>query len=50
MNSPYEILFETVRIGPVIAPNRFYQVPQCNGFGYRMPRDGVVLVSNRPPQ
>ena len=37
MNNPYDILFETVRIGPVIAPNRFYQVPHCNGFGYRMP-------------
>jgi dimethylamine/trimethylamine dehydrogenase len=22
----------------VIAPNRFYQVPHCNGFGYRMPQ------------
>lgn len=38
MNNPYDILFETVRIGPVIAPNRFYQVPHCNGFGYRMPQ------------
>ena len=38
MNSPYDILFETVRIGPVVAPNRFYQVPHCNGFGYRMPQ------------
>jgi len=38
MNSPYDILFETVRIGPVIAPNRFYQVPHCNGFGHRMPQ------------
>ena len=37
MNNPYNILFETVRIGPVVAPNRFYQVPHCNGFGYRMP-------------
>jgi dimethylamine/trimethylamine dehydrogenase len=38
MNGAYDILFETVRIGPVIAPNRFYQVPHCNGFGYRMPQ------------
>ncbi|MEO8355104.1 MAG: FAD-dependent oxidoreductase [Chloroflexota bacterium] len=38
MNSPYDILFETVRIGPVVAPNRFYQVPHCNGFGHRMPQ------------
>lgn len=38
MSSPYDILFEPVRIGPVTAPNRFYQVPHCNGFGYRSPR------------
>ncbi|HSJ89317.1 MAG TPA: FAD-dependent oxidoreductase [Anaerolineales bacterium] len=38
MTSPYDILFEPVRIGPVTAPNRFYQVPHCNGFGYRMPQ------------
>src|SRR4029079_6989174 len=24
-------------IGPVIAKNRFYQVPHCNGGGYRDP-------------
>lgn len=34
----YDILFEPVRIGPVTAPNRFYQVPHCNGMGHRMPR------------
>jgi dimethylamine/trimethylamine dehydrogenase len=38
MNNPYDILFDTVRIGPVTAPNRFYQVPHCNGFGHRMPK------------
>jgi dimethylamine/trimethylamine dehydrogenase len=37
MTSPFDILFETVQIGPVTAPNRFYQVPHCNGFGHRMP-------------
>jgi dimethylamine/trimethylamine dehydrogenase len=31
----YDILFEPVRIGPVTAKNRFYQVPHCNGGGYR---------------
>ena len=34
----YDVLFEPVRIGPVIAPNRFYQVPHCTGMGYRRPR------------
>ena len=43
MNSPYDILFETVRIGPVTAPNRFYQVPHCNGFGHRMPQGMAVM-------
>ncbi len=38
MTSPYDILFEPVRIGPVTTKNRFYQVPHCNGFGYRMPQ------------
>ncbi len=34
----FDILFEPVRIGPVVAKNRFYQVPHCNGMGHRMPR------------
>ena len=33
----HDILFEPVRIGPLTAPNRFYQVPHCNGGGYRDP-------------
>lgn len=33
----FDILFEPVRIGPVTARNRFYQVPHCNGMGYRDP-------------
>ncbi len=35
--SPYAILFEPVRIGPVTARNRFYQVPHCNGMGRSYP-------------
>ncbi|MEX1109303.1 MAG: FAD-dependent oxidoreductase [Dongiaceae bacterium] len=34
----YDILFEPVRIGPVTARNRFYQVPHCNGMGTANPR------------
>ncbi|HFC29547.1 MAG TPA: FAD-binding protein, partial [Oceanospirillales bacterium] len=37
-DSPYKILFEPVQIGPVTAPNRFYQVPHCNGMGHRFPQ------------
>ena len=33
----FDILFEPVQIGPVVARNRFYQVPHCNGMGYRDP-------------
>ena len=38
MNNNYDILFEPIQIGPVTAPNRFYQVPHCNGLGYKMPK------------
>ena len=40
----YDILFEPVRIGPVTARNRFYQVPHCNGMGYR---DASALAAMR---
>ena len=33
----YDILFEPVKIGPVTARNRFYQVPHCNGMGRTYP-------------
>ena len=33
----YDVLFQPVKIGPVTAKNRFYQVPHCNGGGYRDP-------------
>src|SRR5260370_13598535 len=35
--APYDILFEPVAIGPVVTKNRFFQVPHCNGMGYRDP-------------
>jgi dimethylamine/trimethylamine dehydrogenase len=34
----YDVLFEPVKIGPLIAPNRFFQVPHADGMGYAMPR------------
>ena len=37
-NNQFDILFEPVQIGPVTAPNRFYQVAHCNGMGHRMPK------------
>ena len=37
-DSKYDILFEPVKIGPVTAPNRFFQVPHCNTLGHGRPR------------
>ena len=36
--SRFDCLFESVRIGPVTAPNRFYQVPHCNSLGHKRPQ------------
>ncbi len=33
----FDILFEPMRIGPVTAPNRFWQVPHCTGMGNLYP-------------
>jgi dimethylamine/trimethylamine dehydrogenase len=33
----YDILFEPVQVGPRTLPNRFWQVPHCNGVGDRGP-------------
>ena len=35
--SKHDILFEPVKIGPKTAPNRFFQVPHCNGAGSERP-------------
>jgi dimethylamine/trimethylamine dehydrogenase len=42
-DSRFDILFEPVRIGPVIAKNRFYQVPHCNGMGYAKPQAHAAM-------
>ena len=39
----YDILFEPMQIGPVTAKNRFYQVPHCNGGGYRDPSAAAAM-------
>ena len=43
MTSRYASLFEPVKIGPVTAPNRFYQVPHCNGMGHIRPRAEAAM-------
>jgi len=39
----YDILFEPMKIGPVTAPNRFYQVPHCNGMGRMFPDSMIEM-------
>jgi dimethylamine/trimethylamine dehydrogenase len=39
----YDVLFDPVKIGPVTAKNRFYQVPHCNGMGYRDPTSLAMM-------
>ena len=39
----YDILFEPIKIGPVTAPNRFFQVPHCNGMGRVYPDNMIAM-------
>jgi len=39
----YDILFEPIRLGPVVARNRFFQVPHCDGMGYAMPQAHAAM-------
>ena len=39
----YDILFQPIEIGPVTAPNRFYQVPHCNGMGRVYPDSMIAM-------
>ena len=39
----HDILFEPITIGPVTAPNRFYQVPHCNGMGRMFPNAMIKM-------
>ena len=42
-DSRYDILFQPQAIGPLTAKNRFYQVPHCNGGGYRDPSAAAAM-------
>ncbi len=39
----YDILFTPMQIGPVVAKNRFFQVPHCNGMGHEMPHAHAAM-------
>ena len=43
LESRYNILFESVDIGPVTTKNRFYQVPHCTGMGHLKPQAHAAL-------
>ena len=39
----FDILFESVQIGPLTTRNRFFQVPHCTGMGHMMPRSDAAM-------
>jgi dimethylamine/trimethylamine dehydrogenase len=39
----HAVLFEPIRIGPKVLPNRFYQVPHASGFGVAEPRSQAAF-------
>lgn len=43
MDPRHALLFEPVKIGPVTAPNRFYQTPHATGLGWQRPQAGAAL-------
>jgi len=43
VSDPFALLFEPVKIGPVTAPNRFYQTPHATGMGNLRPKSSAVL-------
>jgi dimethylamine/trimethylamine dehydrogenase len=39
----FDVLFDSVQIGPVTAKNRFFQVPHCNGMGRAFPSSMAAM-------
>lgn len=39
----YGVLFDSVTIGPLTAPNRFYAVPHATGHGWSQPQGAIAL-------
>ena len=39
----YDPLFEPIKLGPVTAKNRFYQVPHCTGLGHVFPKAEAAM-------
>lgn len=45
--SPYDILFEPLKIGPVTAPNRLVMMPYANGHSHLMPNGAIGIREMR---
>lgn len=43
----YDVLFQPVQIGPVTAPNRFYQVPHGTGMGSTYPNASATMRATK---
>jgi dimethylamine/trimethylamine dehydrogenase len=43
----YGTLFDQVRVGPVVAPNRFYQVPHACGMGHLRPKAHAAMRATK---
>ena len=41
--NPYIVLFESVKINPVVTKNHFYQVPHCCGMGHLRPQAHAAM-------
>lgn len=39
----FDPLFQPLKIGPVTAPNRFWQMPHCSGMGNRQPSSVATM-------
>ena len=39
----FDLLFQPLKIGPVTAPNRFWQVPHCSGMGNLYPQTMATM-------
>ena len=46
----YDIFFESIKIGPVTAKNRFYQVPHCTGTRLTTPSNSGWFAGNKRPK
>src|SRR5262245_14892407 len=39
----HDLLFDQIRVGPLVTPNRFWQVPHCTGLDTRYPQSQAAF-------